>query len=589
MEQSGTIARVTQFTFAILCIAIAGSTYGQTPLQLRPVPGQQRGAPGGALLSADSLPIVAEEIDFSDYADPTGPTTRHTIGESVESVRSDIQSESMLQSPWWSSPQKTGQFENEHGDWPLEELIWLAIENSPHVRSLLIEPQIQHARASNALGEFDPTAFLDSIFHDTSDPVGNELITGSAPRLNDHIWDNRSGIRKKNTRGGQAEFSQGFIFKDSNSDFFIPNNQADTRMVMSYTQPLMRGAGQAYNRSSFVVANLNANQSLHEATLQIQQHVFSITNAYWELYAARAYNLQIQAGIANLQRLRAQLAGRADIDSLRSQLLRAGAAIARQRASLAQSEAHMRAASAKLRSAVAAPELLNERTSLINPSTPPNDWRSTVSLESELESALQVHPSVQAVRTNLKTVRVRLQVAEHELRPTLNLVLEAYLRGLNGDFNAAQSFGDQFSEGAPSYSAGLVFSRPYRNLAAKAILRERRLELRRTLLELDQALLTITSDVETAAARVMAAYIQLESTVQSTIATHAELEYLTARWQNAFLDTTQTSLMLDRLLSAQIQLIQAENAWARAQSDHMIALANLRLATGSILPVALLE
>jgi outer membrane protein TolC len=159
------------------------------------------------------------------------------------------------------------------------------------------------------------------------------------------------------------------------------------------------------------------------------------------------------------------------------------------------------------------------------------------------------------------------------------------LNGLNGDFNAIRSFGDQFSVGAPSYSAGLSFARPYRNRTATAILRERRLELQRDLLKLDHTLLIVGAEVESALARVNAAFQQLESAVQSTLSTHAEREYLMARWQNAFLDGTQTSLLLDQLLNAEIQLISAEHAWARAQADHMIAIAQLSRATGALVPM----
>ncbi len=51
----------------------------------------------------------------------------------------------------------------------LDELMWMAIQHSPYVRSLLIDPQIQEARATSALGVFDPTPFINSVFNDTSD------------------------------------------------------------------------------------------------------------------------------------------------------------------------------------------------------------------------------------------------------------------------------------------------------------------------------------------------------------------------------------------------------------------------------------
>ncbi|MCA9183520.1 MAG: hypothetical protein KDA51_18795, partial [Planctomycetales bacterium] len=86
-------------------------------------------------------------------------------------------------------------------------------------------------------------------------------------------------------------------------------------------------------------------------------------------------------------------------------------------------------------------------------------------------------------------------------------------------------------------------------------------------------------------AQLQATFSELESAVRSTLAIHAELDYLIARWQDAFLDGTARNLLLDQLLNAELQLIQAENTWARAQSDHMIAIAKLNLSTGSLLPM----
>ncbi|MEZ6135355.1 MAG: TolC family protein [Pirellulaceae bacterium] len=544
-----------------------------------------------------ALPEVPQDLQFTLPAtSPPSPIDQpipidQVIGQPASSLEAvePFQSVPTLTRPWWSDalshPTQDTQDAFVGRAWELENLIWLAVEHSPYIQSVLVEPQIQNAKTWGASAQFDPNAFVDSIFHDTSDPVGNTLITGSAPRLNELNWDSRSGIRAKNSRGGQAEFSQQFQFKDSNSDFFVPGRQADTKMLLRYTQPLIRGRGQAYNRASIVIASLAANQSHYEVSAKIQQHAYEITAAYWELYTARASHAQIDRGLVRLRDLKEQLVGRVDLDSLRSQLLRADAAIARQEANLAQSFSQIVAAEAKLRSAVAAPELRDRSLGDVIPVSLTADWLVEIQQDHELSQALDNRPEVQAIRANLQSARVRLNVAEHELRPTLDLVLEGYLRGLNGDYDAAKSFGDQFSEGAPSYSAGVAYVRPYRNTAARAILQERRLELRRELLQLDHTLLTISAEVESSIARVSAAYQQLESAVRTTIATHAELEYLKARWQNAFLDGTSTSLLLDQLLNAEVQLIQSENAWARAQADHMIATAAMQLSTGTLLSV----
>ena len=553
-----------------------------------------------------ALPTVGESLDFSQFQTPSMPSDLPTVPDAslfpaVNQVISDrppaiveelprtepVSQLAALTQPWWTELKPSRGELGEHRSIELDNLIWMAIANSPHVRSLLIEPQIQEARASATLGVFDPTPFINSLFNDSSNPVGNTLTTGGPSRLNENLWENSAGVKARTKSGAQTELTQEMNFRDSNSVFFKPGQQADTRMVMRYTQPLMRGAGATYNRSSFVIANLSSSESAYDATIKIQQHAFTISTNYWELYVARAFFQQSEQGLERLIALRDQLAGRADLDSLRSQLHRADAQISRQRSQQARAQAQITASEAKLRAAVGAPELSAGSAGVLIPVTAPADWKPNLDVQSELGLALSFHPNIQATHARLKAAKVKLQVAENELRPTLNLVMEGYARGLNGNYNFGSSLGDQFSQGAPSYSGGLTYQRPQRNIAAKAILREKRLEMQKLLFDLDNALLIVSAEVESEIASAEAAYSELEAAVRSTLAAHAELEYLTGRWGNAFLDSTQggTSLLLDQLLNANVQLIQAENVWARAQADHMLALSRVRLASGSLLSV----
>ncbi len=118
-------------------------------------------------------------------------------------------------------------------------------------------------------------------------------------------------------------------------------------------------------------------------------------------------------------------------------------------------------------------------------------------MQAELAQALNCNPSLRAASEKIAAARVRLRVAENDLRPTLNLVVESYLHGLNGDYDLGQSLADQFAQGRPSYAGGLSYQRPYKNQVASAILRERRLDLRQLLLQLDQTMLAVSSDTQT--------------------------------------------------------------------------------------------
>lgn len=463
-----------------------------------------------------------------------------------------------------------------------DQAIWDALTHSPYVKAVLTVPQISQAKISEASGIFDQTPFVDSIFNDTSDPVGNTLTTGGPSRLNEMRLDNAVGVRAKNQLGGTAELAQNLQMRNNNSVFLSPKQQADAKMLLRLNQPLMRGAGRAYMTSSLRIAEFNAGVTQHEAMRKLQLHAEAIATAYWNLFAARAIKMQAERGTERLIYLRDELLKRAEVDGLKSQLLRAEAAIARQSSTRARAQADVATAEASLRAMVNSPALA-DGPAMLMPATPPIDEPFVVDRVSELQAALLYHPDLLAARDRIKAATTRLKVAENELRPTLNLVMEGYLHGLNGDYGLGDSMSDQFSRGRPSYAGGLNYQRPYRNITSKAILRERRLELRQLLLDLENTLLTVTAEVDRAIADVNFSYDDLVAAVKSTIASDEEVRYLDGRWQNAFVETTQPSLLLDELLNAQNQLIQAENSWARAQAEHMIAFAKLHVATGMLL------
>ncbi len=561
-----------------------------------PLPGLIEEAPPSTPSGSPSSSVVIERSNQEPLPGPTlsdaaasdtaslPPETTST--ESLGNVPSttSVQSVPPLTEPYWVREvvEKANAAGAPVAAIAYEQTIWDALAHSPYVKAVQLVPQINEARIAEANGLFDPTPFVDSIFNDNSDPVGNTLTTGGPSRLNERRIDNGLGLRAKNQLGGSTELTQNMTMRDNNSVFLAPKQQADTKLLLKMNQPLMRGAGRTYATSSVRIAELSVGISQHEATRKLQLHAQQIASAYWNLYAARAVEMQSERGRQRLTALRDELQKRAEVDGLESQLKRAEAALARQSSNLARAQADVVAASANLRALVNSPEISSADLSVF-PVTSPIDQPFQVERVQELEAALSFHPDLLAARDRIRSAMVRLKVAENELRPTLNLVMEGYLRGLNGDYDVGNSIADQFSQGRPAYSGGLSYQRPYRNLISKSILKQRRLEMQQLLFDLDNTMLVVTADVDQAIASVKATYAELEASVKSTLAFDEEVRYLDARWRNAFVESTGPSLLLDELLNAQNQLIQSENAWARAQAEHMIAFAKLHVATGALL------
>jgi len=402
--------------------------------------------------------------------------------------------------------------------------------------------------------------------------------------------NNKAGIRGRNTSGGDFEASQEMILQNSNSLFFIPRQQADTKMFMRYTQPLMRGAGQAYNRATITIAELNTAAAGQDANQAMQMHVMDLSEAYWRLFYHRSQLLQLRRGVERLKVIATQLENRRDLDLLENQLFRAQAAVKTFESRIARTIADIINDEQRIRRFVNAPWIQNLVCDEIITGSQPMAGAVVLSPEEELGAAFINRPDILAVRDEIQAAKVKLNVAENELRPTLNLVTDMYVRGLNGDFDAANSFADQFSNGRPSYAGGLEYQRPRNLYLAKAIKRQRSLELQQILFRLEDRLLDVSREVLSAVAEVNASLTELNASVGSTMATKSELEYLESRWSSSeFLETSQISLNLEQLLDAQQRLVNAEGSWALAQAEYMIALCRLRFSTGTLLTLGILD
>ena len=198
-------------------------------------------------------------------------------------------------------------------------------------------------------------------------------------------------------------------------------------------------------------------------------------------------------------------------------------------------------------------------------------------------TALQCRPEINQALQQIQAANVRLNISRNEIRPKLDLVLEGYLSGLQGNHDIGQAFTDQFTLGAPSYTAGLVYEYAWNNRAAQARLERRQLELRRLTAQFDASLQQLAAEVEVAVREVQTSYDEMRSKHQAMMALETEMEYLTQRWQLLPGDDRSATFLLGDLLDVQERVAREEFEFARAQIAYTLALAELKRTTGTLL------
>ena len=197
----------------------------------------------------------------------------------------------------------------------LEECVSHALQNSEVVRELggtvLLSPE--SIRSANdpalaytnpafgeeaALSEFDATLSNQFLFQN-NDQAFNSSFIGDQGTLVQDTATNVTSLSKRSATGATFQLNHQFIFDRNNTpaNRFSNNTSYDNFLTAEIRQPLLRGAGVAFNRiagpnnpvgvnNGVLIARTNTDISLADFELGMRNLISDIENAYWDLYFA---------------------------------------------------------------------------------------------------------------------------------------------------------------------------------------------------------------------------------------------------------------------------------------------------------------
>jgi outer membrane protein TolC len=468
----------------------------------------------------------------------------------------------------------------------LEQLIWLSVQHSPAIQAMIKVPSIQRSEEDLARADFDPRFNARSNFKDTSDPVGNTLTTGGPNRLNEYFWENSVGISDRNTIGGKSELRQAMDARDSNSLFFVPGDQVDTKLSLNYTQPLRRGYGAFYNTSQIQIQQSKTQQEIATLNEGLQNHAMKLHNAYWSLVASRFRFVQALNTQHRLEDIHKRLSDRKGIDLLSSHIKRVEKEIETLKSLRATLKAQIKSTQFEIAHLVAAPELQADLCSEIIPLTlPTNALPPDELLMEEYYSAILYRGDLARVRFKIEQVAIQKRVAIHELQSKLDLTLETYVRGLEGDKRLLDSLTRQFDSGAPSYAAGLVYEAPKGNRAAKANVFGNSESLAQLTYEYSDNLQKAFAQVNSAVEKSKGSYRAIFASLNAANAAVSEVELHQTRYEDYFSENASRSVILSEWLDSEMRLFSAERELAEQQVEHMKHLTQIKFESGTLLTI----
>jgi hypothetical protein len=355
----------------------------------------------------------------------------------------------------------------------LDEAVGIALDNSQVVRVLagtsaassgqtIYDAAISNTTIDQARAVFDPVLFEQAHWTHTDEPSaifdprhrGRSLIVGGETQA----FTSQFGVNKTNVLGAQwsLTWNENPTRFDSAGPFPL-NPENPHSVVLSYTQPLLQGAGFRVNTAPIVIARLNTEQSFFQYKDSVQKLVRGVIEGYWNLVEARiaawAADIQVQQSKENFEREQARLkTGFSDLGT-----------VSQARVSYNQFQANLVAARATV---LAREEALRNLLGL-----PPEDGRRIVPVSAPTSERLQPkweavtrlaelrRPDIIELKIIIEAEQQRLLQARSQALPQLNATGFYRWNGLSGQMPNGQELESkpgQFGD----WSLGVNFSVP---------------------------------------------------------------------------------------------------------------------------------
>lgn len=462
-----------------------------------------------------------------------------------------------------------------------------AVTQSVQVRSFTRLPRIQETIVEENAGLFSTEMFGDGDARHRDQPTGSILTTGETGRFLEDVYEGEYGLRKRLGTGGQMSLSQRLSSLDNNSEFLDPNPQTGSEVVLSIAQPLLRGAGKDYARSEVRLAELDRDFAVGESLGLIEDYLLEVNGAYWGLYLSRA-------ALAQRQRLTEQTSDVVDLLEDRqklddtatvSELYRARATANRREADLRRTQMAVSTAEQRLRSLIRDPELPMGSAGEMIPATPPLLGRPSVNIQASAREALLNRSEMAQASSRVRAAAVRLNQAESELKPQLDLIGEVGYAGITNGRSVDRAIDDMNDHGT-DLRGGVRFSMPIGNEPAKARLERRQLEYEQSLDDYRIRGEEVLLQTLIAYQDLLTAYQDMSGKYQSALASRKEIEQIQDRIRLAGEEAGNTiAYQLQLQLDAMDRNQVAEEEFLVAIVAYNRTIANLQRAMGVLLRV----
>ena len=465
----------------------------------------------------------------------------------------------------------------------LAEAVQTALVQNPDIIVTSSEPLKADADVYSAGGEFDPVLQGSINYTEAGSLASQEIraFVGGVSSLETKGMNITGGIGGKLRHGTQ--YSVTTIMDRQATTFGGLENEYNTQVAVTLTQPLLRGFGVKYNTVRIEAAKNAREITEAQLHLTVLRAVSEVIKAYWDLTGAvdavrvREESLRNAERLLKINETRREIGTAADIE-----VLQAKAGVAARQSDLVSASSRANDAADILKQALGMREGDHFSKVMIVPTDRPNpedglgfDFGAfEEGLDRSVKLALEKRPEMRMSDLELENADLELYRARKDMLPQLD-VKASYGQGGRDRF-LYQSVSGVFKKQEDVYSIGVEGSIPINNRAArgqhlKARISKQQAEDRRR-----QSELGLMAAVHIAARNVMTNKILIESTKQAVRLQEANVIAEEKRLRLGVTTSFQVLRVQEDLTAARTQELQARIMYERA-------LVELQTAEGTLL------
>lgn len=452
-------------------------------------------------------------------------------------------------------------------DGPLEvtvlQTLYLALENNRALSIERLNPPIVGTAVDIERAVFDPVVFFGLEAATTE----AETRTGTTTRTHEaNAGAGASVFLPSGTELGATA--------ESGRTWGTAPDQYATRLGLSVTQALLRGASREANLVDLRQARIDVQLSMYELRGFAEALVAEVETTYWDYVLARRQVEIFEESLRLAEQQLSETGVRVRVGDLaETELAAARAEVALRHEGLINAKSRVAALQVRLLRLAAPARLAAGERALVPLSRPAVPVNSLDAVQDHVDLALRMRPDVNQARLLIRRGDLELVKTKNGLLPRMDLFATLGKTGYARSFGS--SVGDIPRDGY-DVGVGLSFEFPVHNRAARARHQAATLTRRQYAETMSNVEDLVREDVEAAHIEVLRARQQVDATAATRRFQEEKLRAETAKF-NA---DKSTSLLV---ASAQRDLVGSQVAEVEAVTNYLKALTSLYLFDGSLL------